>query len=160
MESNYIRTVQEKEEFLSQLDILLANLFKTDAFNFEDTLKKTVSLNNVWIIKRGVKDHNIDTNDRTAIENLLGNIKTQVEKLKVLKIYLAFDPTTEIIDDIFNWTLKNIGEEVVLDIEKDESILGGAIIVFEGRYRDFTLKRGLEEIFQNKESGLKTILTF
>lgn len=141
-----LRTVEEAEEFSSQIDILLKNLFKTQAQPLEESLKKLIDLKTSGIIKQAIKDKDINPSDHAAIENLLSDIKKEIQKLKVLKLCLAFDPTAEIIEDIFDWVLKNIGNGIILDIEKDESIIGGAIIVFEGRYKDLTIRKRFEEI--------------
>lgn len=141
-----LKTVEEAEEFSSQIDILLKNLFKTQAQPLEESLKKLIDLKTSGIIKQAIKDKDIDPSDHAAIENLLNDIKEEIQKLKVLKLCLAFNPTTEIIEDIFDWVLKNIGNGIILDIEKDESIIGGAIIVFEGRYKDLTIRKRFEEI--------------
>ena len=67
---------------------------------------------------------------------------------------LAIDPTPETIDRLFDWVKKNLGEGIVLDIDKDESILGGAIISFDGIYNDLSLRKTLEGIFQTKKDEI------
>ncbi|MCL5114030.1 MAG: F0F1 ATP synthase subunit delta [Patescibacteria group bacterium] len=141
-----LKTVEETEEFSSKIDVLLNSLFKTQAKPLEELLKKLLDLKTSGIIKQAMSVKNINSSDHAAIETLLNDIKKEIQKLRVLKLYLAFDPTTEIIDNIFEWVLKNIGNGIILDIEKDESIIGGAIIVFEGRYKDLTIRKRFEEL--------------
>lgn len=141
-----LKTVKETEEFSSKIDVLLNSLFKTQAKPLEELLKKLLDLKTGEIVKQAMSVKNINPSDHAAIEALLNDIKKEIQKLRVLKLYLAFDPTTEIIDNIFEWVLKNIGNGIILDIEKDESIIGGAIVVFEGRYKDLTIRKRFEEM--------------
>jgi F0F1-type ATP synthase delta subunit len=65
---------------------------------------------------------------------------------------LAFDPTRRTIERIHNFVKENIGIGYILDIEIYHDVLGGAIVIFNGKYKDFTLKKNLEEVYRLRRS--------
>lgn len=150
-----LKTTQEVEEFLSQVDNLLAKLFKVNPESLDKSLEKIISSKLAELLRESFKKNNIDQNDHSAVEKFLNNIKNQAQQLNVLKLQLAFDPSDETITTVFNWVSENYGDGIVLDIQKDESIIGGTIITFNGKYKDLSLKRRLEDVFQKNKIDLK-----
>src|SRR3989338_474310 len=139
-----LRTLKETEEFLSQINNTLESLFKIKRGSFSQVLDKNMGAENAQILKKIAEEKKIDLSNHSSLEKLLFEIKQEISKVKVLKLYLAIDPTPQIIE--------NLGEDVVLDIERDETILGGAIISFDGQYKDFSLRKTLDEIFKSKRN--------
>ena len=84
-------------------------------------------------------------------------LKELLKKLKVIKLVLAFDPTRKTIENIHNFVKNIAGIGYILDIEISEDVLGGAVIIFNGKYYDFTLKKSIEDTFGTKN---KEILGF
>lgn len=150
-----LKTTQEVEEFLSQVDNLLAKLFKVNPESLDKSLEKIISSKLAELLRESFKKNNINQNDHSAVEKFLNNIKNQAQQLNVLKLQLAFNPSDETITTVFNWVSENYGDGIVLDIQKDESIIGGTIITFNGKYKDFSLKRRLEDVFQKNKIDLK-----
>ncbi len=149
-----IKTREQLEEFSAEIDNILSSLFKIKNRNIEDVLEKTVGQKTIKIIKKLVQENKIDSSDYNSLEKVLTSIKQDLKKIRTLKISLAINPTSEIIDRLFDWAKKNLGEGIILDIDKNETILGGAIISFDGIYKDFSLKNTLEEIFKDKKSEI------
>jgi len=149
-----IKTKEQLNEFSSEIDIVLSSLFKVKNKNIEEILDKSVGQKTLGIVKKLIQDNKIDPSDYNSLEKLLIGIKQDLKKITILKITLAIDPTPEIIDHLFEWVKQNLGEGIILDIDKNESILGGAVITFNGRYKDFSLKCTLGEIFKNKKAEI------
>ena len=81
-------------------------------------------------------------------------LNEQLKKFKPIKLTIAFEPSYESIENIYNWVLEALDNSYILDIEVNESILGGAIVVFNGQYRDSSLKKTLREIFETKREEI------
>ncbi len=69
----------------------------------------------------------------------LENWKLEIENLRELHLTLAYEPTRTNILTFSNWTKKNVAEDVILDINVDQRIVGGAQIVWNGKYQDYSL---------------------
>lgn len=149
-----IKTVGELEDFVSEIDIILGSLYKRNDKTKDGIFDKKVAKSTAVIIKKLIEKNGINASDYPAAEKLLSGLKEYLKKSKTLKMSLAIEPSEEIVDHIFNWVLENMGDGIILDIERDESILGGAIISFNGTYKDLSLRRTLEEIFNSKKAEI------
>lgn len=90
------------------------------------------------------------------IKEILADLKNIISKFRPLKIDLAFEPTNEVIEQLNLWVDEELGLEVVLDIGYDKTLIGGARIIFEGRYGDFSVAKYLEDsLSREKENILK-----
>lgn len=151
-----IKTTTHLENFVSQIDSLLAGLYKIAPGSFEEGLNKTGSTLATLLLESFQKN-NIDKKDQSSIEKFLTGLKERAQQLKIMKLQIALDPSEEIINDIHTWIYKNIGQNIILDITCDESLIGGAIITFEGKYKDLSLKKRFSDIFKNNTSILKKL---
>jgi len=149
-----IKTVAELDNFLAEVENVLAGLFKVKNKSIDLILDTTAGKSTAGIIKRLAEQNKIIPSDYPSLEKVLTGLKVDLKKIKILKISLAIDPSQEQIDHIFDWVKENLGKGIILDIDKDESILGGAIISFDGTYKDFSLRRTLEGIFQTKKNEI------
>jgi len=143
---------------LSQINNTLESLFKIKRGSFSQVLDKNMGAENAQILKKIAEEKKIDLSNHSSLEKLLFEIKQEISKVKVLKLYLAIDPTPQIIENTSSWVKENLGEDVVLDIERDETILGGAIISFDGQYKDFSLRKTLDEIFKSKRNEVFALI--
>jgi len=53
---------------------------------------------------------------------------------------LAFTPQRKFLEKLQKWFSENMGKRVFIDLTIDENIVGGAILVCNMRWRDFSLK--------------------
>lgn len=153
-----IKTVDEANRAAIEIDTLLDALFKTESNAFEKALN-SISVIHKDQLKKTFLKNNINSENQANIKECLTALREEVRKLKTLKLSLAFQASQNLIDNLFAWVVKNIGEGCILDIEADKAILGGTIIVYEGRYIDLTLKKTLEEVFASKREEILTQLS-
>lgn len=75
-----------------------------------------------------------------------------VDSLTPLVVYLAFNPSDEIIRQLTLALRKMFNSNLIfLDIKQDPGLLGGAAFVYKGIYKDYSLRAKLE---QNREKIL------
>ena len=67
------------------------------------------------------------------------NWQKELDSLKILKITVACEPTRSNILAYGSWIKKNIGQDVIMDISIDSNIVSGAQIVWNGKYKDYSL---------------------
>lgn len=152
-----IKTVGEANRAAIEIDTLLDALFKTQGNAFEKALN-SISAIHKDELKQTFLKNNINSENQANIKECLTALREEVGKLKTLKLSLAFQASQNLIDNLFNWVVKNIGEGCILDIEVDKAILGGTIIVYEGKYTDLTLKKKLEEVFATKRTEVLSFI--
>lgn len=154
-----LKTTQEADSFAELIDSILPNLFKIKDSEFEDILSKTTGKSNSTLIKNLLEENKITQTDHTGIKRVLVQVRDIIKKFKVVKLTVAIDPTEQTISRISEWVYKNYGPGNLLDIETDESILGGAIVSIGGFYKDFSLKKAIGEVFTNNKKDLIGSLT-
>ena len=63
-----------------------------------------------------------------------------------LTLTLALKPSPQLVKRIKAWLKKEMAPHLVLKIQVNPAILAGAIISFQGRYLDFSLKKKIEKL--------------
>ena len=152
-----VKTTEHARDLLSEIDILLESLFKTDSKAFEKALNSISAVSSQMLKEIFIRNYGSFENKAMIKECLIG-LKEEMQKLKILKISLALEVSENLIDNLFNWVLKNLKAGIILNINTDKSIIGGAIIEFEGRYKDFSLKKALEEVFATKRAEILSFM--
>jgi len=144
-----LKTTREVADFASKIDAFQLAFFNSG----KESTEKTLTLINENFAKKIIlffSNNHLDINDKSVVFNFLEKLSFFIKKLKVIKLVLAFDPTSKIVEKIHNFVQDVLGIGYVLDIEVSEDILGGAIVIFNGKYNDFTLKKQLEDTFREK----------
>jgi len=147
-----IKTTDDQEQLLSEIDILLDALFQT-RLGFEKSLE-SISLETTKVLKETFLKINLDVTNIDEVVNFLNELKNKIKSLKTLKLYLAFFPSEDSIDKLFNWIINNLGNRIILSIQEEKTILGGAIIEFDGNYLDYSLKKRLEDLFFKRKEAI------
>jgi F0F1-type ATP synthase delta subunit len=146
-----IRTKEEKNIFQGEIDLLKKSLFEQEE-NFEHVLGSKVRSKISQAIRPELEKESVDKK-----AYLLG-LENELNKLTPLALTIAFEPCDSTISKIFDWVGANLGSNYLLDIQQDNSILGGIIITFKGEYRDYSLKSKLDQyLSQNKENLLSLV---
>ena len=79
----------------------------------------------------------------------------KIEKKETVNVILAIPPSEKINNVISAFVRTEFGEDVAVEISVKPEILGGAIFIFEGFYRDYSLLMKLEDAFENKRSEIE-----
>lgn len=82
------------------------------------------------------------------------NLKAEFGKLRVLKLYMAFEPSEKFLESIKNWVEEKVGEDIILEIQEDLGVLGGARLVFEGKFKEITLAHLIDSFFKEQREEI------
>jgi len=153
-----LRTTQEVAGFVSEIDTLTLTFFKSEKISMEEALG-SISEDSAKKIMQVFSKNNLDINDRDMVAGFFETLKKLVKKFKVIKLVLAFDPTLKTIENLHNFVKDTLGVGYILDIEASKEVLGGAIVIYNGQYHDFTLKKSIEDSFNNKNEEIIKFMT-
>ncbi len=99
----------------------------------------------------------------TAEEQIV--IKRQINVLldkfrtcKSIKLILAFRPNEETISFFSDWIKKNVKADLLIDLQFDKSIVGGAQLIANGMYKDYSVKKKLADRFQIQREEIMALL--
>ncbi len=142
-----IKTVQEADNLDSEIDLLTSSLFKSDNESLNKEMKLISETTSEKIMETFSKNK-LDSKDKEFVRNFLDTLRQLIAGLKVIKLVLAFYPSNPTLENIHSFIVKNVGAGYILDIEVSQTILGGAIIIFNGKYNDFSLEKNINDIFR------------
>ena len=148
-----LRTVEDLNQISSEIDNLLASIFETDDQSFDKALK-SISVDTAKKINDAINKNGLNITNKELIRNFLEGLKKLLGKFKTIRLIISIEPSSSAIENIHNWVISNLGEGYLLEIETNHNLLGGAIIEFDGKYRDFTVKKNLENLFLSKKEEI------
>jgi len=146
------QTTEDVVKLDEEIDLLLQSIYHVDKDMFEDTLEKMVRIRMAMEIRKLVKQAAISKKEEIKI--LLSNVYRTICALPILQLTLAFEPSDAVIGSISRWARQNLADGILLDLSLDRSVLGGAIIVYHGKFYDLTLKKKLQEVFDKGDLKL------
>ncbi|KKU92071.1 MAG: hypothetical protein UY21_C0006G0038 [Microgenomates group bacterium GW2011_GWA1_48_10] len=79
------------------------------------------------------------------IEEELETAREEIEKQDVLTIYLPVELSFAQIEELGQKVRQIVQEDILLDLRRDERLIGGCALAFRGKYRDFSLRVQFEQ---------------
>ena len=81
------------------------------------------------------------------LQQFVQEIKAELNNLPTISIYLAIDPTEEVVKAISRWFTDNLSLKVLLSITVSPTLIGGIQILYKGLIRDYSLRKTLDGQF-------------
>jgi F0F1-type ATP synthase delta subunit len=144
-----LKTTGEVESFVGEIDTLMLKFFESEEVSPEKMLD-SISEGSSLKIRQVFAKNNLNFNNRETVSKFFKTLKELIKKLKAIKIVLAFDPSAKTIENIHNFITDSLGIGYILEIEVLQEILAGAIVIFNGKYIDFSLRKRIEDTFKEK----------
>lgn len=143
---SHIRIQAEAQELLTKLDAFGTTLYSTQTKSIENYFSHlpkpiTDALHETF-------DNLLSTSNNTEAHHLISQLQDKMHALRILQLTIAFDPDDTTLTVFSSWAKNNIGNDVVLDIQINKTLVGGAIIVLDGQYRDYSVHKKLSQVFQ------------
>lgn len=124
-----------------RLGILKSNLIKT--FFGNETAESSVSTEDInWL--KSLPQSFYQQFNKDNIYQIFSGLEEELSKLKVLIIYLAFEPDETTINQIGAFARKIYDPALILDIKVNPGLIAGTALVWKGIYRDYSLKAKIE----------------
>ncbi|HMS23157.1 MAG TPA: hypothetical protein PKA38_05380 [Candidatus Levybacteria bacterium] len=143
---NTIYTKDELLLFYHEIDQLIAHLFMGTQ-GIQEKINEQLSPEKKKNIMYYLSEMQVNMDNLVMIKEALSKIQSLGNKIPVVSLQLAFEPTEPMIASFSFWFIKNIGSKVILDIQLERKIIGGALIALNGTYDDFTLKTKIDTYF-------------
>lgn len=143
-----IFTTTQANNFVTQLDDVINSLFVTRE-NIEKKLDKILPFEKKERISILCQKNNIDINDLNLMQKFLSNLKDHIKKLPIINLQIAYDAAEKNIIDISSWFTLNLKQKILINVTINKKLIGGAIIGYNGIYKDYSLKKRLDEKYAN-----------
>jgi hypothetical protein len=141
-----LKTDRDRTLALLFLNSLSENLYKTDR-SLDNFLKRNESDPFAKKVLSEFPPNWINLPDKSTIEEKISELKKRIEILPTIGLTIAVHPNEELLKNLENWAAANFAEKVIFDIRVNPEIVGGAIVVRNGSYSDFSISKRIEEVF-------------
>lgn len=139
--TSLIKTREDFNLIKNQLDALEVSLYELKTNNFESTLGNNVRADLAQLISKAIRTE--------GKEEVIKKMREALGNIKFVELTLSFEPPNKLLEIIYEWFNKNVSQNISLDVKVDPDIIGGALITFEGKFFDGSLKRRLQDILKN-----------
>ena len=99
-------------------------------------------------------DQHIDVANIQTMQVFIEELKAVVMSLPEISITVAVEPNQSMITAISSWFTAHLKKPMVLDITINKNLIGGAILGYQGIYKDFSVKKKLDEKYEKGELSL------
>lgn len=143
------KTKQDARQFRGLLKDLDASLYSKEK-NTEKKVYKIFNYHQASQILSFCAKNKIDISDRKQFQIFLKDLSEYIERLPNISITLAFEPREDTISEVYDWFLLNLKKPVILDVHVDELLIAGAVVSCNGRYKDASIRKRIEEEYAKK----------
>lgn len=147
-----VKTRKEAVTLVSNLEQIAASSFEAK----EDPLAKMKEVFPADIYDKVValcKEHTISLGNREAVDAFANRIEMVTEHMPVIYLYLAFAPTDKVVQNISQWFLSYLNIPVLLDFSIKKELIAGAVILYNGKYKNLSFQKKLEEFMTKTNFG-------
>jgi F0F1-type ATP synthase delta subunit len=156
---DHIRTVEDADSLYTKIDELAKALYRTETTSFQHILSSQLRVKLSQALSDDLTREGISLSDKEKVTAFLKNLKHTLAGSVVLTMTIAFSPTDENIDNLSAKAKELFGRNCILEIITQESILGGVVIVYKGKYLDKSLKTSLETAFKTASKDIEVLLS-
>ncbi|MDO8270036.1 MAG: F0F1 ATP synthase subunit delta [Candidatus Levybacteria bacterium] len=153
--SDLFNTRSQAEDFSARLELVAKEIFET-GFNPEKALLSQFGITKKETFMNLLRNNNVNAESRLAIKEFIDKIQAKIASLPVMSMVLAFEPTDETLQAFSRWFILNTKKQVLFDIKIDKTIIGGAAILSNGKYLDYSIKPTFEKVMTNTLLGHRT----
>ena len=130
-----ITTKRQVERLLEEIEIIRKGLFEAEEGALESLLKNKVRAETAEIIRETFSKAGVDKKE------YLDRVEELIIKMPNVSLILAFEPSEGAVERFYSKISEATGKQVLLNIVYEPQIIGGAVIIFNGRYRDYSFKK-------------------
>ncbi len=154
-----LRLKSEMTEVLVCLDEYVGSFFAplplTDGEHVFDRLPNDLAV----ILKEAFLKQPITPENQGHVQKIIDELNTKLHTLKIVQLTIAFQPDDAAISVFSEWVKKNVGPDTLLDLQFDKTIVGGALLVANGAYKDYSVRKNLASRFQIQRDEILGLLT-
>lgn len=143
--SPFCKTKAQANDFVIRLASITERIYETN-FNLEAVVQQHLGIQKKDSFLRLLRENNISQDSPELLKAFLTKLQDIVSTLPVLSLTLAFEPTEETLKVFSEWFLLNVKRQVLFTITIDPTLIAGAVISFNGKHVNFSIKSQFDHI--------------
>jgi|SRR5579884_2154011 len=153
--SPLIKTRNQAADLLVRLDAISAKIYENH-FDLEKVLLEKLGSQNKDKFIDLLTENSINTASPSDLKNFIEKVKDTINKLPVMDLSLAFEPTEHTFEMISDWFSLNLKKQILLDIKVDRKLIGGATISFNGKHLENSILPKIQTAIENTMLRMQT----
>lgn len=153
-----IKTVSDLSLFLSSINDLASSLYELKG-GTNEKISKYLSNQQKDKIIAYCRDNQINIEDPISLQKFLFSLSDELKTVPQITLYLVSEPKDKVINQISEWIYLNLNKKILLNIQIDRKIIGGAVIVYKGIYKDYSLNEKLDQMLSEGKLNLNNLLS-
>src|SRR3989338_4031753 len=141
---------EHAEEVIGKIDEL-----KQSLYNKRVDLDKKMGELFSYEMKEKMKAYSlqqqVNLNDPDSFGKFLTELRSYIKNLPVVTVVVASEQNEGLVDEASNWFMEAFGKNVLLDIQVDPALIGGAKIIFNDKEKDFSLLKKLNDMYSPED---------
>ncbi len=142
-----LQTTDHLYEFISDVDKVNEALFASKHLEIDRIISDNMHADTAELVKSSLQ-----STSSTDLNNFLLELTEALKATPKFSMTLAFKPDQSFINDLFEWIKANVGDTYFLEFTVDPEIIGGGVFVYNGLYKDHSLKKQLNKFFESKDA--------
>ena len=96
--------------------------------------------------------------NKIVLKREIDDLSDRLRGCKNIQLTIAFHPDEETITFFSEWVKKNVSPTILIDLQFDKTIVGGAQIIANGVFKDYSVRKKLANRFQIQREDIVALL--
>jgi F0F1-type ATP synthase delta subunit len=153
-----IRTTSELSLVLSCLAEFLDTFFTPKKLEDQQKIFHKLPSELASIFIKAFASEQIIPESQIRIKREIDELTDKLHGCKTLQLTIAFQANEETISYFSEWIKKNVRTDLLIDLQYDKTIVGGVLIIVDGTYKDYSVKKNLSNRFQIQKEDILGLL--
>jgi F0F1-type ATP synthase delta subunit len=154
-----LRLKSELNQVQLCLEEFLASFFApkehSEVMQLFDNLPNGIS----QIFKTTLLKEQITPANQGAVKKVVEKLQEKLATCKTIQITLAFQPDETAIELFSDWVKKNVDPGTLIDLQFDKTIVGGVLLVANGIYKDYSVRKALSNRFRIQKEEIMGLIS-
>lgn len=137
--SAFFTTKAQAADFSARLSLIAQAIYHTN-FSLENALMEQFGIAKKDAFMTMLRDNNIQSEANSDIITFFTKIQEKITNLPLLTLTIAFEPKPSTLQSLSEWFMLQLKRHVLFDITVDSTIIAGATITYNGKYKDYSVK--------------------
>jgi hypothetical protein len=153
-----IRTTSDLSQVLSCFEELIDTFFAPKKLEEQQQIFRKLPLELANILIKAFASEPITAENQIRIKREIDDLIDKLHTCKNIQMTIAFHANEETITFFSDWIKKNIKKDLLIDLHFDKTIVGGALIIADGSYKDYSVRKNLANRFQIQKEDILGLL--
>jgi len=154
----YIRTKADLSELLTCIEEFTDTFFAPKKLEEQQQIFRKLPMGLSKILVNAFASKPTTPENQIEIKRSIDSLVDKLHACKSLQLTIAFQPNDETIGYFSDWVKRNVKKDVLIDLRFDKAIVGGALIIADGVYKDYSVRKKLSNRFQIQKEDILGLL--